>query len=36
MLNLVHHVNNIPMMSGSANCDWQWVGLALSYPVRGK
>ena len=36
MLNMFNHVNNIPMMSGSANHDWQWVGLTLSYPYQGK
>ena len=24
------------MMSGSANYDWQWVGLTLSYPYQGE
>lgn len=36
MLNMFNRVNNIPMMSGSANHDWQWVGLTLSYPYQGK
>ena len=36
MLNLIHRVNNNPMMSGSANYSWQWVGLTLSYPYQGK
>lgn len=36
MLNMFNRVNNIPMMSGSANCDWQWVGLTLSYPYQGE
>ena len=36
MLNLFDCVNNIPMMSGSVNCGWQWVGLTLSYPYQGK
>ena len=36
MLNKIRCMNNIPMMSGSANYDWQWVGLVLSYPYLGK
>ena len=36
MLDMIRRVNNIPMMSGSANYDWQWVGLTLSYPYQGK
>lgn len=36
MLIRFDRVNNIPMMSGSANYGWQWVGLVLSYPYRVK
>lgn len=36
MLKMLICVNNIPMMSGSANNGWQLVGLTLSYPYRGK
>lgn len=36
MLNLIYRVNNNPMMSGSADCGWQWVGLTLSYPFQEK
>ena len=36
MLNMIHRVNDIPMMSGSANYGWQWVGLTLSYPYQEK
>ncbi len=36
MMNRFIRVNNIPMMSGWANRDWQWVGLTLSYPYQGK
>lgn len=34
MLNMFNRVNNIPMMSGSVNYGWQWVGLTLSYPYQ--
>ena len=36
MLTMIHRVNNVPMMSVSVNCGWQWVGLTLSYPYQGK
>ncbi len=36
MLKMFTNVNTIPMMSGSANYGWQWVGLTLSYTYQGE